>query len=398
MSLPLLRAIGESALGDNNGGFDSTIGLNTSITNPTRTGPQDPNKYDLEQVALHEITEVLGAGGGGSQLGGGGTGPLDLFRYRAAGVRSYTTATSEFSYFSTTAGKTNRGYFNQDAGGDYADWSSSNNGFPRVQDAFSTPGIQLDIDGGEWLGLDVVGQTLKAVPRTFAVTNPTLSNGTAASPAASDVHWYRSGTTAGGSVTNSADFGSPSGQGLGSGALKLTTNNQNSAVAELLTNHRVYGTRLDDLTKLSYWTYHSSATTGSGDIDAQLKLVVDFDGNLATTADRTTLVYDPFRNDIEGTDPQHPEGILPDQWQFWDAIAGSWSTTNAIACGTFHVAATGGNPPNTRPGDIADNCQDAKVVSYGVKVGVNHPNTVVGVDGVRFQTVSDANTWNIGPK
>ena len=123
------------------------IGLNTSIT----FYPGQPNNgtnYGLQAVANHEIDEALGIGGTGSTLGGSPTGPvgdLDIFRYSAPGVRSYSTVqtTSPYSYFSIDGGKTVLSYFNQTAGADYADWLSNPipSGFsPQVQDAFGQPG------------------------------------------------------------------------------------------------------------------------------------------------------------------------------------------------------------------------------------------------------------------
>jgi hypothetical protein len=53
-----------------------------------------------------------------------------------------------------------QGYFNQDPGGGYGDWSHDLNGRPQVQDAFSTPGLQLNLDINELIALDVVGYHL----------------------------------------------------------------------------------------------------------------------------------------------------------------------------------------------------------------------------------------------
>jgi hypothetical protein len=165
MTLSLLRATGESALGNLGTPVDSTIMLNTSLMNLSRTGPQDPAKYDLQQVAMHEMVEVLGAGGGGNSLLSQQVGPMDLFRYSAKGVRSYTTDPNEKAYFSLNGGAWNRGFFNQDSGGDYGDWSSDLNGKPQVQDAFSTPGVKLNLDHNEIIALDAVGYHVRDNPR-----------------------------------------------------------------------------------------------------------------------------------------------------------------------------------------------------------------------------------------
>ena len=48
-------------------GSDGTISLNTSEMNISRTGAQDPSKYDLVSVVSHEIDEILGLGSGLNQ-------------------------------------------------------------------------------------------------------------------------------------------------------------------------------------------------------------------------------------------------------------------------------------------------------------------------------------------
>ena len=132
--------------------------LNTSITFPPNS-PSGSN-YGLQSVATHEIDEALGIGGTGSTiLDGTGslTGPvgdLDLYRYSAPGVRSYsnTQSTNPLAYFSINGGATVLSYFNQTTGADFADWLSNPipAGFsPQVQDAFGQPGTNPSLGPNE---------------------------------------------------------------------------------------------------------------------------------------------------------------------------------------------------------------------------------------------------------
>jgi hypothetical protein len=158
----LARALGIA----NYGGSDGTIGLKTSIMNLSRTGPQNGGFYDLQAVAAHEIDEVLGIGGPGSALPttSSSVGVLDLFRYSANGVRSFTSSTSATAYFSINGGATNLAGFNQSGSGDYGDWVSS--ATKRVQDAFGSPGVDLNIGSAELTALDVVGYNLTPAGNT----------------------------------------------------------------------------------------------------------------------------------------------------------------------------------------------------------------------------------------
>jgi hypothetical protein len=154
-------------------GFDSTIGLNTSITYPPQ--PNNGSTYGLQAVANHEIDEALGIGGDGSTIdsnlfGNNAVGDLDLYRYSAPGTRSYSDVqtTSPFSYFSINGGTTVLSYFNQTAGADYGDWLSNPipTGFsPQVQDAFGEPGTNPALGTNEITAFNAIGyDVLSPVP------------------------------------------------------------------------------------------------------------------------------------------------------------------------------------------------------------------------------------------
>ena len=174
LTLPLLRALGEPS--GVTTGYDSTISLNLSSMNLNRTSTQNSGKYDLQAVAAHEIDEVLGIGGAGSNLNSSSyqtspIGPLDLFRFSADGTRSYNPSTSISSYFSINGGQSNLVYFNQNGSTDSSDFGDWGNGVvpaqaqpnnpPQVQDAYGDPGIAgPNLGPNELVALNVVGWNL----------------------------------------------------------------------------------------------------------------------------------------------------------------------------------------------------------------------------------------------
>jgi hypothetical protein len=144
-----------------------TISINAAACNLTRTSI-NPNKYDLQDLAMHEMDEVLGIGSvldevrrNGGPVPTDGIDPEDFFRYSADGTRDFTTDADAAVFFSDDGGKTDLAQFNQDAGGDFNDWYSVNGGeVPQVQDAFGTPGV-VSYYSVEPTVLDVLGYTPK---------------------------------------------------------------------------------------------------------------------------------------------------------------------------------------------------------------------------------------------
>ncbi|MSP02201.1 MAG: PEP-CTERM sorting domain-containing protein [Acetobacteraceae bacterium] len=145
------------------GSYDGAIGLN--LDQPfslTRTNGTIPGgTYDIITTIEHEIDEILGIGGQGSLLpnfaNGNQIGPMDLYRYSAAGTP--TLSTSGTAYFSIDGGATNIAGFNQTNGGDFGDWVT---GTGRVQDAFTFSGQVADISptSPESIALQAVGYDL----------------------------------------------------------------------------------------------------------------------------------------------------------------------------------------------------------------------------------------------
>jgi hypothetical protein len=166
VTLPEARNLGFNV---SSGTFDSTIGLNTTITSPPNA--LGGSTFSLQAVANHEIDEVLGIGGTGSTLTGTGslTGPvgdLDLFRY-ANGSRSYSNADPNQPYFSINGGATALSFFNQVVGADFADWQSDPDhaGFgPQVQDAFATPGVNVALGPNEITAFNAIGYDVVPAP------------------------------------------------------------------------------------------------------------------------------------------------------------------------------------------------------------------------------------------
>jgi hypothetical protein len=83
--------------------------------------------------------------------------PEDLFRYDAAGNRSFNTNNAAQAFFSLDGTTQLAQFHNISDGADYGDWESS--ATAQVQDAFATPGAHPQL-GVELRALDVIGYDL----------------------------------------------------------------------------------------------------------------------------------------------------------------------------------------------------------------------------------------------
>ncbi|MGH7023465.1 MAG: NF038122 family metalloprotease [Caulobacteraceae bacterium] len=168
--------------------------------------------YDAETVMEHEIDEIMGIGGAGSQLNnfnddpnyardfygvrGELLGPMDLYRYAAPGVPSFDPLTVSVTgcgpptcsgdpspYFSVDGGLTSIDTFNQAfalIGGDAGDWGlnlsalcpggAGEGGTGDVQDAFSCNNHVADVSDGKpsFYAFEAIGYDLPE-PATWAI-------------------------------------------------------------------------------------------------------------------------------------------------------------------------------------------------------------------------------------
>jgi hypothetical protein len=131
-------------------------------------------EYSAISGAEHEIDEMLGGGGQGSVLNAiadgltaydNDVGVLDLYRYAAPGVASFSTSGSATAYLSVDGGVTDIVGFNQNSSGDFADFGQSGSAVGRfsatgdVQSAFGSPGILPSYTPGspEFIMMEAIG-------------------------------------------------------------------------------------------------------------------------------------------------------------------------------------------------------------------------------------------------
>lgn len=152
--------------------YDGYIGFSSAANMFSFTGKPGSLQYSFQAAAKHEIEEVLGRT---SFLNNGGTvyqifaTPMDLFRYTAPGVTSYTLNTKAggtSAYASVDGGVTDLGTFNdQTTGGDRTDWQT-----PTL--STSTDAQDADLNTGVNEGLSISDEdVLRALGYTIDDSN-----------------------------------------------------------------------------------------------------------------------------------------------------------------------------------------------------------------------------------
>jgi hypothetical protein len=154
--------------------IDGSIGFGSSFSYSASPGAIEPNQFDLQAVAQHEITEVMGRLGieGQSVSGVPAYTPLDLYNFSAPGVLELS---GNGGYFSNDGGHTNLGSYNNASlnGGDIADWASiaspaqsgtltSPNTFDAF-DAFVPRGEAGQVTSNDVSEMAALGYTLRSV-------------------------------------------------------------------------------------------------------------------------------------------------------------------------------------------------------------------------------------------
>lgn len=141
----------------NGGSTDGFVGFSNSLPfTYNDAGGVAAGTYDFFDVAVHELTEVMGRLMLTGETVGGVANSyslLDLFHYSSAGVRDFSSSTP--GYFSIDGGATDLGDFNTVAGGDSGDWAADM-GYNSF-DAFSYSGVVNSVTENDLRELDVLG-------------------------------------------------------------------------------------------------------------------------------------------------------------------------------------------------------------------------------------------------
>jgi hypothetical protein len=194
-------------------------------------------------------------------------------------------------------------------------------------------------------------------------------------PTRSWVFYYRSPTSTGAFVSGP---GSPP---LGVGSFQMGT-----ALATdkgTLFNYDHVGTRLADITGLSYATYRDPASTAPAVQLPSMNIEVDYNGP-AVAGGYTSLVFEPVYNPDQGA-------IVSGAWQSWRGIPGIWWSTRPInGCGT---------PPCYQSwSDIVAANPDATILGgFGVNQGSGSGGLIAATDALKIAANGSSWAYNFEP-
>jgi hypothetical protein len=176
---------------------------------------------------------------------------------------------------------------------------------------------------GRWAGLAALVAAFAAIAAIALTGSAAAATTVTVLPSDVGSTWFTADTRSGGQTSF---VPGPATVPAGIGSLKVTTTDaygSGQAKAQLF-NYSYVGTKLTDLSSLSYWDYRSSASTNSAAQRIGLNLEVDYVGNGSSF---TTLVFEPIYQ------PGGIGALHTDMWQYWDALqsgAGVWWSTKAI--------------------------------------------------------------------
>ena len=148
--------------------LDGAVGFNSSVAYAySDTNGVPGNEYDLYGIVAHEISEVMGRI---SLLTFNSVySPLDLFRYAANGVPSFTASRS--AYFSDNGGQTDLSNFNSSPNGDLGDLAGNTGG--NSFNAFVGTGTVSPITANDLTIMNVLGYDLASstaqLPKVTAI-------------------------------------------------------------------------------------------------------------------------------------------------------------------------------------------------------------------------------------
>jgi hypothetical protein len=150
-------------------GFSSALSYDLDPADGTTAGA-----YDIEALAQHEISEVMGRMSGISSTKPTYAMPFDLYRYQGVGKPSFGYST--LAYFSINGGKTNLGTFDYGASGDRGDWVYTATTVDAFDEAART-GVDLWLSSADLTALDALGWDTAVNPGGWTTSNATTGHG-----------------------------------------------------------------------------------------------------------------------------------------------------------------------------------------------------------------------------